>query len=89
MSKRKQWKSEEKARIILFGLQGRPVSEICIEYGISNSQYYKWKDQFLRNMHLSYEVTNNNRSTQRLKLENSNLKTLVADLSLELKKSDW
>jgi transposase-like protein len=89
MSKRKQWKSEEKARIILSGLQGRPVSEICIEYGISNSQYYKWKDQFMRNMHLSYEVMNNNKSLQRLKSENSKLKTLVADLSLEIKKSDW
>ena len=89
MSKRKQWKSEEKARIVLSGLQGRPVSEICLEYGISNSQYYKWKDQFMRNMHLSYEVNRSSKSQERLKNENSKLKTMVADLSLELKKSDW
>jgi transposase-like protein len=89
MSKRKQWKSEEKARIVLSGLQGRPVSEICLEYEISNSQYYKWKDQFMRNMHLSYEVNRSSKSQERLKNENSKLKTMVADLSLELKKSDW
>lgn len=89
MAKRKQWSSEEKSRIILSGLQGRPVSEICLEYGISNSLYYKWKDQFLRNMHLSYEVNRNSKSMDRLKSENTKLKTMVADLSLELKKSDW
>ena len=89
MSKRKQWKSEEKARIVLSGLQGRPVSEICLEYEISNSQYYKWKDQFMRNMHLSYEVNRSSKSQERLKNENSKLKTMVADLSLELKKNDW
>ena len=89
MSQRKQWSSEEKSRIILSGLQGRPVSEICLEYGISNSLYYKWKDQFLRNMHLPYEVNRNSKSMDRLKSENVKLKTMVADLSLELKKSDW
>lgn len=89
MSSRKQWSSTEKSRIILSGLQGRPVSEICLEYGISNSLYYKWKDQFLRNMHLSYEANNNNKSMHRLKNENNQLKSLVAELSLELKKSDW
>lgn len=89
MSRRKQWKSSEKSQIVLFGLRGRPVSELCIEYGISASMYYQWKDQFLRNMHLAYEVSNLDKSSQKLKSENSQLKSLVADLTLELKKSDW
>jgi len=89
MSSRKHWKSSEKSRIILQGFQGRPVSEICLEYGISNSMYYKWKDQFLRNMHLAYEVSDQDRSKKTLENENKKLKSLVADLSLELKKSDW
>ena len=51
--------------------------------------YYKWKDQFLRNMHLAYEVSDQDRSKKTLENENKELKSLVADLSLELKKSDW
>ena len=48
MAKRKQWKSQQKSEIVLQALQGRPVSEICLEYGIGNSLFYKWKEQFLR-----------------------------------------
>ena len=50
MSKRRQWKSEEKSKIILEGLKGRPVADICIEHQISQSMYYSWRDQFLTNM---------------------------------------
>ncbi len=44
MAKRKEWKPEEKLAIVLDGLKGRGVSEICREYGISETQYYKWRD---------------------------------------------
>lgn len=89
MSKRKRWQSHEKSEIVLQGLQGRPVSDICVEYDISASLYYKWKDQFLRNMHLAYEVSGYDKSLNGLKLENRKLKSVVAELTLELKKSDW
>jgi len=45
MGTRKKWKSEEKLAIIMDGLRGRSVREICQEYGISEAQYYKWRDQ--------------------------------------------
>ena len=89
MPKKRIWSSKDKSKICLEGLQGRPVSEICLEYELSNSTYHKWKDQFLRNMHLAHEITLSNRATLKLEKENSKLKSLVADLSLELKKSDW
>ena len=44
MAKRKEWKPEEKLAIVLDGLKGRRVAEICLEYGISETQYYKWRD---------------------------------------------
>jgi len=44
MAKHKEWKPEEKLAIVLDGLKGRSVVEICREYGISETQYYKWRD---------------------------------------------
>jgi len=45
MGTRKKWKVEEKLAVIMDGLRGRSVKEICLEYGISEAQYYKWRDQ--------------------------------------------
>ena len=41
MGTQKKWTSEEKLAVIMDGLRGRPVREICQEYGISEAQYYK------------------------------------------------
>jgi len=38
--KRRRWDSKTKTKIVLEGLSGRPVSEICNEYGIHQNQYY-------------------------------------------------
>lgn len=45
MANRKKWTADEKLAVVLEGLKGRPVSEITREYGISDTQYYKWRDQ--------------------------------------------
>ena len=42
------WTSEEKMMIVLEGLRGdESISKICAKHGISQSQYYKWRDTFL------------------------------------------
>ena len=46
MQKRK-WDAKTKAMIVLEGLKGKPVAEVCTEHQISQSQYYQWRDQFL------------------------------------------
>ena len=46
--KRRNWSSDEKLAIVLTGIRGeKTVSEICREYQISQSVYYKWRDKFL------------------------------------------
>jgi transposase-like protein len=50
MGKGRIWTSEEKAKIVVQGLKGRTVSEICNEYQIHQTQYYKWREQFLENI---------------------------------------
>jgi len=47
--KRRKWKPGQKALIVLEGLKGRPIGELCAEHEISQAQYYQWRDQLLAN----------------------------------------
>ena len=86
--KRRQWDAKTKARIVLESLQGKSVAELCNEYQINQSQYYQWRDQFLANASKAFEVHQAAQKEGRLARENTRLKTLVGELTLELKKSD-
>lgn len=46
MNERRQWDSKAKAKIVLEGLKGRSVVDICTEYAISKSMYYKCVTSF-------------------------------------------
>ena len=87
MRKRK-WDAKTKAMIVLEGLKGKPVAEICTEHQISQSQYYQWRDQFLAHAAQAFEVHQHTRKEGRLEQENARLKKLVGELLLELKNSD-
>ena len=86
--KRRQWTSEKKALVVLEGLRGRPVAALCSEHGISQSQYYQWRDQFLHNAARAFETEKTDQKTLRLKSENERLKSMVGELTMELKKSE-
>jgi transposase-like protein len=43
MGKGRVWTSEEKAKIVMQCLKARAVAEICNEYQIHQTQYYKWR----------------------------------------------
>ena len=53
--RRRRWKPEQKALIVLEGLKGRPIGELCAEHEISQGQYYQWRDQFLANASRAFE----------------------------------
>ena len=57
--------------------EGKKVSEICREYGISEPTFYNWKSKY-GGMTLS-EL----QRVKELEAENARLKRLVADLSLD------
>ena len=86
---RRVWSSSEKASVVMEGLKGRSVSDICVDYLISQSMYYKWRDQFLANAGKAFEVKRLNRNEERLLKENKRLKNVIGELTLELKKNDW
>jgi len=81
--KRRKWNPEQKALIVLEGFRGRPVGELCNEHGISQAQYCQWRDRFLGNARLVFEMASADKRTQRLKSENAKLKGLVGELTLE------
>jgi transposase-like protein len=86
--KRRQWDPKTKAMIVIEGLKGKPVAELCNEHQISQAQYYQWRDQFLAHAPKAFEVHEQSQREARLARENARLKTLVGELTLELKKSD-
>jgi transposase-like protein len=85
---RRKWDAKSKALIVLEGLKGKPVVEICTEHQISQSQYYQWRDQFLANAARAFETPQYTRKDAHLEQENARLKKLVGELTLELTKSD-
>lgn len=86
--KRRKWDPKTKSTIVLQGLRGRPVGEICVEHQISQTQYYQWRDQFLANMHQVF--ISNERREKVLIRENICLKRIIGDLTVELKKvNEW
>jgi len=87
MAKRRQWRAAEKSRIILEGLKGRPVADICVEYQISQSMYYSWRDQFLSNMGQVFETKKIDQREAYQNRQIDKMKKIIADLTIELKKS--
>jgi len=86
--KRRSWTPEQKAKVVLEGLRGRPVGEICTDYAITQNMYYRWRDQFLSSAHEVFLSDKNTRQTAKLERENNRLKKLVGELTFELKKTD-
>ena len=86
--KRRRWNPGTKAMMVVQGLKGRPVAEICIEHQISQAQYYQWRDQFMTNLPQVFSA--NDRREKAMARENLHLKKIIGDLTLELKKvNEW
>lgn len=85
---RRTWDAHTKAKIVLQGLQGKPVAELCNEYQISQSLSYPWRDQFLAQAGQVFEGHQHDRKAAHLMRENARVKALVGELTLAFKKSD-
>ena len=87
--KRRQWTGQQKLQIVLEGLktQGK-ISEFCGRYEISQVQYYKWRDQLLKNGTKVFEG-DPEKEKERLEKEVRKLKEIVGHLTVELKKTEF
>jgi transposase-like protein len=80
--------AKEKAKIVLEYLRDGNTAEICTRYGIHQNQLYRWRDEFLKNAHKSFEVNRMSQREQRLLKEIQELKSIIGELTLELKKTE-
>jgi transposase-like protein len=79
--------ADTKAKIVIQGLQGKPVTELCHAYQISQSLYDQWRDQVLTYASRAFDVKQRNQKEARMARENARLNTPVGELTLELKKA--
>ena len=86
--KRRRWDSKTKTKIVLECLSGRPVSEICNEYGIHQNQYYIWRDKFLSEAHKAFDSKKNVGEIELLRKKNKQLTQIIGSLTVELKKTE-
>jgi transposase-like protein len=86
--KKRTWDSKTKAKIVLEGLSGKPISELCSQYQISQNQYYQWRDKFLSESHRAFEGKAEGSELSRLKVKNQRLQQIIGALTVELKKSE-
>lgn len=89
---RKKYSAEEKIRIVIEGLRGESsIAELCRKEGINANLYYTWSKDFLEagKGRLAGDTKREATTTEvhNLKNENNELKQLVAELSLELRKN--
>lgn len=87
--KRKKWTNEIKFKIVIEGLRGNVnVAELCAKYGVHQSQYYNWRDQFLREGDKVFQNKDNDKRENVLKQKMAKMEQMIGKLTLELKKND-
>jgi len=74
---RAKWSQEQIIGILKQVEAGRTVVEVCREHGVGESTFYKWKSKYG-----GLEI-NEARRLKSLEDENSRLKRIVADLTLD------
>ena len=79
--KRKKWDSKTKWHIVIEGFRGRAMAEICVEYNVAQSQYYKWRDQFLTEGYKLFDIAKTDQ--KQLDVERENKKQLHMQKTLK------
>ena len=80
--KQPRFTSEQKFNIILESLRGdRTISEICREYGIAQSLFYKWRDKFFEGAKKSFN--SKKKEVNGYEAEIKQLKQVIGELTIE------
>lgn len=87
--KNKKWDPIVKSKIVLECLEQRvPVAEICNKYQLSQSTFSYWLREFHAKAHKAFESKRRDTKEQRLMGDNAKLKRIIAELTIELKKTE-
>jgi transposase len=74
-----KWSQEKKFELVLRVLRGESVAELCRENGLSATQFYKWRDAFLRGAQEGLKDKRKPQNRDPALEENRKLKKLVAE----------
>ena len=87
--KNRQWKSQEKLMIVLEGMRSTvSLAELCSRHQITQSQYYLWRDRLLKQGQMLFEHGGPDKRSNHLENENRQLKGIIGELTVELKKTE-
>jgi transposase len=90
---RRKWTAEQKMEIVLAGMApGANISAVCREYGIVQTQYYKWREAFIQGGLSALKTGISNRE-QELEKELEKAKALIGEKEIQIeilrKKTNW
>lgn len=87
--KYRKWDPKTKMQIALEGLEGRTqMSELCNKYHITQSMFYYWVKEQKTKGYKIFESVKESKKEQKLQEEVKKLKTIIAELGIELKKTE-
>ncbi len=87
--KYRKWDPKTKMQILLEGLEGKTqLSELCNKYQITQSMFYYWIKELQTKGYKVFESVKESKKEQKLQEEVKKLKAIIAELSIELKKTE-
>ena len=80
MTTRRQFSGPEKMQILrLHLLEHKPISEVCEQHGLNPNVFYRWQQELFEHGAVAFErAGSEDRTTQKLQKENSQLKAKLA-----------
>lgn len=89
---KQKWQPEQKLAVVMEGLKNQtPVTELCRKHGISQTQYYKWRDQFLSKAKEIFTYGGQSQEVANLKQQIHELQRIIGKLTIQneiLKKTE-
>jgi transposase-like protein len=87
--KYRKWDSKTKMQIVIEGLEGKiPLAQLCNKYQISQGLFYYWLKELQNKGYKVFESVKETKKEQKLQEEVKKLKRIIAELSIELKKTE-
>lgn len=87
--KYRKWDPKTKMQIVLEGLEAKiPLAELCNKYQINQSVFYYWVKELQTKGYKVFEYTRQTKKEKKMQEEIKKLKRIIAELSIELKKTE-
>lgn len=87
--KYRKWDAKTKTSIILEHWEQQvTVATLCNKYEISQGLFAYWLKEFQAKAHKAFDSVKESKKEQRLQEENKKLKRIIAELAIELKKTE-